>query len=128
MKKADACPFCCIPPGRLVLENEHGYAIRDLYPISAGHTLIVLKRHEGSFFKAGPVERTALLCLLDEAKIALDSEFRPAGFNVGINDGIPAGQTIPHLHIHLIPRYVGDTVDPRGGVRWVLPAKARYWK
>ena len=57
----------------------------------------------------------------------LDREFRPAGYNFGINDGAAAGQTVPHLHIHLIPRYVGDRDDPRGGVRWVLPDKAAYW-
>ena len=65
--------------------------------------------------------------LLDVAKASLDKEFAPAGYNVGINDGPCAGQTVPHVHVHLIPRYAGDTRDPRGGVRWVLPEKADYW-
>ncbi len=65
--------------------------------------------------------------LLDEAKVTLDAEHQPDAYNIGINDGVAAGQTVPHMHIHLIPRYVGDRLDPRGGVRWVLPEKAKYW-
>lgn len=68
-----------------------------------------------------------MLRLLDEARGLLANEFQPDGWNVGINDGPAAGQTVPHLHIHLIPRYAGDLPDPRGGVRWVLPEKAKYW-
>jgi diadenosine tetraphosphate (Ap4A) HIT family hydrolase len=80
-----------------------------------------------SFFDATEEERGALLSLLDEAKSAATAEFSPDGFNIGINDGAAAGQTDPHLHIHLIPRYAGDLEDPRGGVRWVIPGKADYW-
>ena len=80
-----------------------------------------------SFFDLRFEERQALLALLDEAKVQLDAEFQPAGYNIGVNDGAAAGQTVPHLHIHLIPRYEGDHQDPRGGVRWVIPEKARYW-
>lgn len=65
--------------------------------------------------------------LLDEAKAGLEREFQPDAYNIGINDGIAAGQTVPHLHIHLIPRYQGDVADPRGGIRWVMPEKANYW-
>lgn len=65
--------------------------------------------------------------LLDEAKVTLDAEHQPDAYNIGINDGVAAGQTVPHMHIHLIPHYVGDRLDPRGGVRWVLPEKAKYW-
>lgn len=101
--------------------------IRDGYPVSPGHTLILPRRHIGSFFEIDPVEREALLILLDEAKRRLEKEFHPDGFNIGINDGAAAGQTVPHLHIHLIPRYAGDQPDPRGGVRWVIPEKAKYW-
>lgn len=72
-------------------------------------------------------ERGALLDLLEGEKRALDAEFHPDGYNIGINDGIVAGQTVPHLHIHLIPRYHGDRPDPRGGVRWIFPEKADYW-
>jgi len=81
----------------------------------------------GSFFETTEPERTALLTLLDAAKVAADLEWRPDGFNVGINDGPAAGQTVLHLHIHLIPRFKGDLSDPRGGVRWVIPEKADYW-
>ncbi len=68
-----------------------------------------------------------MLALLDAAKALADQEFQPDGYNVGINDGPAAGQTVPHLHMHLIPRFKGDQADPRGGVRWIIPAKAAYW-
>lgn len=101
--------------------------MRDAYPISPGHTLIIPHRHVGSFFAIDVAERDALLALIEEAKRRLDKEFKPDGYNVGINDGAAAGQTVAHLHIHLIPRYAGDREDPRGGVRWIMPDKAKYW-
>ena len=67
------------------------------------------------------------MAVLDRAKLVLDEEFQPQGYNIGINDGVAAGQTVPHLHVHLIPRFEGDLPDARGGVRWVLPDKAKYW-
>ena len=115
------------PPDRILRSNDHAIALRDAYPISPGHTLIVPRRHVGSFFEATADERTALLALLDEAKHGLDIEFAPASYNIGINDGPAAGQTVAHLHVHLIPRYDGDCADPRGGVRWIVPDKADYW-
>jgi len=121
------CPFCSLPPDRIVLSSANAIALRDAYPISPGHTLIVPRRHIGSFFEATAQERVELLALLNAAKLGLDEEFAPAAFNIGINDGSAAGQTVPHLHIHLIPRYVGDRTDPRGGVRWIIPDKADYW-
>lgn len=121
------CPFCSLPADRTVLSSANAIALRDAYPISPGHTLIVPRRHVGSFFEATTQERAELLALLDEAKRELDAQFAPAAFNIGINDGPAAGQTVPHLHIHLIPRYVGDRIDPRGGVRWIIPDKADYW-
>jgi diadenosine tetraphosphate (Ap4A) HIT family hydrolase len=108
-------------------ENDHAFWIRDGFPISPGHTLVIPRRHIGSFFETTEDERQALLALLDEAKQATATEFNPDGYNIGINDGPAAGQTVPHLHIHLIPRYTGDLADPRGGVRWVIPEKADYW-
>ena len=81
-----------------------------------------------SFFEATDDERADLVALLLLAREALERDFRPAGYNIGINDGVAAGQTVAHLHVHLIPRYAGDRDDPRGGVRWVLPEKAAYWK
>jgi diadenosine tetraphosphate (Ap4A) HIT family hydrolase len=123
------CPFCSLSLDRILLSSASGSAIalRDAYPISPGHTLIVPRRHIGSFFEATAQERAELLGLLDEVKLGLDAQFAPAAFNIGINDGPAAGQTVPHLHIHLIPRYVGDRTDPRGGVRWIIPDKADYW-
>ncbi|WP_436037681.1 HIT family protein [Variovorax paradoxus] len=101
--------------------------MRDGFPVSPGHSLVIPKRHIGSFFETSPQERAALLELLDQAQAAAATEFHPDGFNIGINDGAAAGQTVPHLHIHLIPRYLDDQSDPRGGVRWVIPDKADYW-
>ena len=121
------CPFCSISAERVINESEFAVVIRDGFPISPGHTLIIPKRHVASFFDVTDAERTDLMSLLAAARDDLDREFRPAGYNIGINDGAAAGQTVPHLHIHLIPRYAGDRDDPRGGVRWVLPDKAAYW-
>ena len=121
------CPFCTLQPDRIAISNQHGVVIRDGFPISEGHTLVIPRRHVGSFFELEEAERNALLALLDEAKRRLDRELGPDGYNIGINDGAAAGQTVPHLHIHLIPRYQGDQEDPRGGVRWIFPDKADYW-
>ena len=121
------CPFCTLAEYRILSQDEHGLVVRDGFPVSPGHTLIIPKRHIVSFFETTTAERSSLLRLLDDAKAVIDSEFHPAGYNIGINDGASAGQTVPHLHIHLIPRYEGDLLDPRGGVRWVLPEKAKYW-
>jgi len=116
-----------LPATRIVAANAHGATIRDAYPVSPGHSLIIPLRHIRSFFDLTAEERSALLSLLDAARAGLDSEFQPAGYNIGINDGPAAGQTIAHLHIHLIPRYPGDRADPRGGIRWIFPDKADYW-
>ena len=121
------CPFCTLDAERIVLANELAAVIRDAFPVSPGHTLIIPKRHVGSFFDVTGDERKAMLALLDSAKLGLDAAFHPDGYNVGINDGAAAGQTVLHLHLHLIPRYDGDSEDPRGGVRWIFPDKAKYW-
>ena len=121
------CPFCSLPRERIIVSNVCGIAIRDGFPVSPGHTLIIPRRHVGSYFDLFKDERDALLALLEEAKHGLDKELHPVGYNIGINDGPVAGQTVLHLHVHLIPRYQGDQVDPRGGVRWVIPEKADYW-
>ncbi len=123
----ECCPFCTLPAARIVEENEHALLILDGYPISPGHSLIIPKRHFGSFFSATGKERTALFGLLERAKVLVEMSHKPDGYNIGINDGAAAGQTVSHLHIHLIPRHKGDQADPRGGVRWVIPAKADYW-
>jgi diadenosine tetraphosphate (Ap4A) HIT family hydrolase len=127
MTNTQACPFCALPQERILIENEHGAAIRDGFPVSPGHTLIIPKYHVASFFEIGTSVRAGLFVLLDQAKEILDQEYRPTSYNIGINDGAAAGQTIPHMHIHLIPRFQGDQLDPRGGIRWVIPEKADYW-
>ena len=121
------CVFCTLPFTRVIDENDTAIVIRDGYPVSPGHTLLIPKRHTGSFFDLSEQERRELLALLDRAKLVLDKEFQPQGYNIGINDGAAAGQTVSHLHVHLIPRFDGDLPDPRGGVRWVIPDKAKYW-
>jgi diadenosine tetraphosphate (Ap4A) HIT family hydrolase len=123
----ESCPFCTLPADRILAEDTWCLTIRDGFPISPGHTLVIPRRHVGSFFEVTSNERDAILKALDEAKRTLDAEFAPAAYNIGINDGPAAGQTVGHLHVHLIPRYEGDQADPRGGVRWVIPEKARYW-
>jgi len=121
------CPFCTLEPSRIAGANALAVRFDDGFPLTPGHSLIIPRRHFGSFFEATAEERTALLSLLDEAHAEATRAFSPDGFNIGINDGAAAGQTVPHLHIHLIPRRLGDVADPRGGVRWVIPDKARYW-
>ena len=122
-----SCPFCSLSSDRIVVESALAQTIRDGFPVSPGHTLIIPRRHVASFFEISEAERTDLMSLLSAAREELDGLFRPAGYNIGINDGAAAGQTVAHLHIHLIPRFEGDSDDPRGGVRWVLPDKAAYW-
>lgn len=116
-----------MPDSRIIGANEYAFVVRDGFPISLGHTLIIPRRHVGSFFQISIDERNGLLELLEKSKPLLDMEYQPDAYNIGINDGASAGQTIPHLHIHLIPRYSGDMKDPRGGVRWIIPDKADYW-
>jgi diadenosine tetraphosphate (Ap4A) HIT family hydrolase len=122
------CPFCTLPPERIIDSNDLALVIRDGYPLSPGHTLVIPKRHFSSWFETTPEEQSAMLNLLGRAKTVLEEEFQPDGYNIGINDGPNAGQTVPHLHMHLIPRYKGDLEDPRGGVRWIIPEKAKYWE
>ena len=122
------CHFCNLDSSSIILVNDHAQAIYDGFPVTSGHSLIVPKRHIASFFEATKEEHAAMFDLLSEMRQLVLSEKRPNGFNIGINDGAAAGQTIMHLHIHLIPRYAGDTEDPRGGVRWIMPEKAPYWK
>lgn len=121
------CPFCSLPATRIVRANDLSIIIRDAFPISPGHTLIIPRRHVSSMFRISMDERVSLFELLYEAQRELEIELKPDGYNIGINDGYAAGQTVAHLHIHLIPRFEGDCADPRGGVRWIVPEKAAYW-
>ena len=122
------CPFCVIVQDQIILERPLALVKRDGYPLTKGHSLIIPRRHVASFFDCTAEERQAMLELLDEAKAVLDKEHAPDGYNIGLNNGAAAGQTVMHVHMHLIPRYAGDTADPRGGVRWIFPDKAAYWK
>jgi diadenosine tetraphosphate (Ap4A) HIT family hydrolase len=121
------CIFCELPRQSFTSEDELTFTILDHFPVSSGHTLIIPKRHIESYFDATQEEVIALMSAVQQAKSQLDKEFDPDGYNIGLNNGVAAGQTVPHLHIHLIPRYKGDVEDPRGGVRWVIPEKANYW-
>ncbi|HUL41896.1 MAG TPA: HIT family protein [Burkholderiales bacterium] len=118
------CPF--FARTGIVPQNDLASARYDKHPVTPGHLLLVPFRRVASFFEATPEERSALSSLLDEAKHLLDRLPRPDGYNIGVNDGECAGQTIWHLHVHLIPRYRGDVPNPRGGVRGVIPAKQSY--
>lgn len=124
---ANSCEFCNLPPARVVSSSALAIAIRDGFPVAPGHTLVIPRRHVRSFFDITDEELTELFALLASARQRLDAEFHPDSYNIGINDGAAAGQTVPHLHIHLIPRYRGDCPDPRGGLRWIFPEKADYW-
>lgn len=124
---AKPCPFCNLRSEQLIAANPLAAVVRDAFPLSPGHCLVVPRRHVASFFDCTAEERAAMMALLDAAKAVLDREHRPAAYNLGLNDGAVAGQTVMHVHLHLIPRYTGDAVDPRGGVRWIFPERAAYW-
>ncbi len=111
------CIFCNLENERIILENELAYGVLDKYPVNEGHMLFIPKRHFKIFFDATDEEIAALYQLLQEGKKYLDQKYHPDGYNLGVNIGEDAGQSIMHLHIHLIPRYKGDVVDPTGGVR-----------
>jgi diadenosine tetraphosphate (Ap4A) HIT family hydrolase len=121
------CAFCSLSHDRYLGENEHAVWILDAHPVSPGHSLIAPKRHVESFFETTAVEREAMMSLLDKAHEHASHNHSPSGFNIGINEGSAAGQSVPHVHVHLIPRFVGDSDVQKGGVRWVIPEKADYW-
>lgn len=120
----DPCLFCA--PRDVTRRNALAYTTRDSYPVSPGHTLILPVRHCSDFFDLSPEEMAACMELLAEERRALDREFKPDGYNVGLNVGQAGGQSVPHAHIHLIPRYAGDHPNPRGGIRQIIPWKADY--
>lgn len=122
-----ACPFCFPNDEReLVAESATAYAMFDKYPVSAGHVLIIPKQHCADYFQLTFKQQSACWFLLNKVKETIIKEFNPDGFNIGVNVCEAAGQTVPHVHIHLIPRYSNDVTDPRGGVRGVLPEKKLY--
>lgn len=126
MKIPEECIFCAMAGAEIICENELAKAFYDRYPVNRGHVLIVPKRHIAGFFEATPAELAALNELAFAVKEILDARYRPDGYNIGINAGAAAGQTIFHLHLHIIPRYRGDVPDPRGGIRRIKKSLVPY--
>jgi diadenosine tetraphosphate (Ap4A) HIT family hydrolase len=125
MNENKPCPFCNVER-EIILETEMSFAIYDGFPVNEGHALIIPKRHIANYFDLSLEEQKDCIELLNRVKSILQEKYNPAGFNVGININEAAGQTVPHVHIHLIPRYVDDVDEPRGGVRGVIPGRKLY--
>ena len=117
------CPFCDIPADRIQMENGLAVVALDLYPVNPGHALVIPKRHVAHFLDLTDEENAAIAQLIRRYCNVTDAD----GFNVGVNGGRAAGQTVMHVHYHIIPRYVNDQPDPRGGIRKIFPEKAAYW-
>ena len=124
MKKEYQSPF--LDNRERLFENELGFVIYDGFPVPKGHCLIIPKRVYPDYFDSTPEELKGFNELIFKTKEFLDEKFKPAGYNIGVNSGEDSGQTVFHLHIHLIPRYKGDVEDPKGGVRGVIPSKQKY--
>jgi diadenosine tetraphosphate (Ap4A) HIT family hydrolase len=123
------CPLCgALSDDGLLVEGTDAVALMDKYPLNPGHCLILPRRHTPLFWDLSSEEIADLFSVLAEARGLIDKKFSPDGYNIGVNVGPVAGQTIDHVHVHLIPRYRGDDDDPRGGVRWILPERAVYWE
>ena len=120
------CPFCEVSDSEIVLDNELCFARWDKFPVSDGHALIIPFRHFSNYFDAPQHEKNAIWSLVEDVKHEIRQEHSPDGYNIGVNIGRAAGQTIPHLHVHIIPRYEGDMDDPKGGIRGVIPKKQKY--
>lgn len=121
------CPFCHLSPQvEIICESDNCIAFFDGYPVSPGHTLIIPKRHVASYFDLTDDERAAMTKMMLDVKQKLEERFHPDGYNIGVNVGEHAGQSIFHCHMHLIPRYKGDVKNPKGGVRGVIPSKQKY--
>jgi ATP adenylyltransferase len=126
-KQPSDCVFCNLDKEKeLISETATAVAFLDSFPVNPGHTLIVPKRHVADYFELSIHEQRALWLVVNRCKALIQRRFNPDGFNVGINVGEMAGQSIFHVHIHLIPRYKGDVENPRGGVRGVVPGKKEY--
>ncbi|HEV8483252.1 MAG TPA: HIT domain-containing protein, partial [Blastocatellia bacterium] len=122
-----SCPFCDpLPEDRIFYRDQLVIGLWDGFPVSEGHALLVPVRHVPTWFEASTEERIALTQAIVVAREAIEEKHRPDGYNIGINSGDAAGQTVFHLHVHLIPRYRGDVPDPRGGVRHVIPSRGNY--
>jgi len=120
------CPFCSLPADRIWREDATTLAFHDGFPISPGHTLVIPRRHVVSAFDLESEELNHLWEQVRKVRQLLTEQFHPDAFNIGLNDGEAAGQTVMHAHIHVIPRFRGDVPDPRGGIRWIIADKAAY--
>lgn len=127
MLKSDS-PFHPVDPARVILHTHDAVAFLDKYPVSQGHALVVPKLVVTRLEELPPEVEASLWATVRQVRELLAERYRPDGFNIGVNDGSAAGQTILHVHIHVIPRYEGDVPDPRGGIRWIFPQKATYWR
>lgn len=125
-RRSASCPFCQLPESRIVARSKLSITIRDGHPVSRGHTLLIPNRHVADWFGLTAEEAADLLAAAHQAKVGLDSELHPDGYNLGVNAGVVAGQTVMHVHLHLIPRFAGDTPDPRGGIRHCIPHRGHY--
>jgi superfamily II DNA or RNA helicase/diadenosine tetraphosphate (Ap4A) HIT family hydrolase/HKD family nuclease len=119
-------PFIAVPESDWLASNSVAFAIADAFPVTPGHSLVVPRRLIGTWWEATAEERSGLWALVDVVKERLDADYRSDGYNVGFNAGPAAGQTVGHLHIHVIPRHAGDVIDPRGGIRNVMPGRGNY--
>jgi diadenosine tetraphosphate (Ap4A) HIT family hydrolase len=127
LKDEGGCPFCTLDTDRQVItESATAYAIYDKYPVSKGHALVIPKRHVANYFELSFKEQSACWLVVNRVKEILGEKYQPQGFNIGVNAGQAAGQTVSHVHIHLIPRYEGDVDTPDGGVRGVIPEMQQY--
>lgn len=120
------CIFCTLPETDILSENEMAQAFFDKFPVNEGHALIIPKRHFASLFEATQEEIKSIWQLVEQVKEELDKRLHPDGYNVGVNVGAAAGQTVFHLHVHVIPRYQGDVSDPRGGIRKIKKSLVPY--
>lgn len=111
---------------KIILENEYAFARFDEFPVSKGHVLFMTKRHVKDFFETTLEEKNAIFDLMEKAKEIVDSNYNPDGYNIGMNCGVAAGQSVMHIHVHLIPRFNRDVENPRGGIRGVIPKKQNY--
>jgi len=123
-----ACPFCQrLSGGDLIADGDLAAAFPDAFPLTPGHSLVVPRRHEPDFLALTPQEQAAVWALVAPVRRWIEARHAPEGYNLGMNVGEVAGQTVAHAHLHVIPRYRGDVADPRGGIRWIIPARAPYW-
>ncbi len=121
-------PFHPLDPERVILETDAAVAFYDGFPLSDGHALVVPRAPVASLYELDADIQAAVWEAVRRAREILAERHHPDGFNIGVNDGRAAGQTVPHAHVHIIPRYAGDVADPRGGIRWILPERAAYWQ